>query len=165
MLPLVIEWQQPDFIYYASQQSFIVDQNLVLNNVVNVPSFAPTGNVAFSGQLPYINNLPLIYNNAGTGVPNTQLGSSTSYVPSHPGTVRGIIFHQVGGGGFADFLITGEDPYGNSLTETVNVNPGATTESVNNYSKVFSIEAQSTATAGGTIEVGLGYNGYTCLQY
>lgn len=161
MLPIVIEWQEPDFTYYASQQTFTNDVPVTLNNVVNVPSFSPTGSDAFYGQTPYTNNLPLIFNNAGTGVPDIQLGSYTSYVPTPPNTVRGLLFHQAGGGGFATFELNGADQYGNIQSEVVSVNVNSSTESALTYAKVFSIIPDVSSISGGTIEIGLGYVGAT----
>ncbi len=157
MLPILTEWPVSDTTSICALQDYAPDVYVTLLNVVNTWDSSPTSSTAFS-DVPYGDvNLPLIFNNVGTGVPNITMGSAASaYVLMPPMTQRSLLL-DINLNAAVDFTIVGQDYYGNSISEVIECASDGVYESVLSYSKLISIIGSSDD--DGTISVGYGNNG------
>jgi hypothetical protein len=167
MLPIITQWvnSSGNSLFEAN----IIELGLIKYYFTNYgpliysSSIAPTSNIAFGGQPAYQNNLSLISNVAGVGVPNIVLGTTGPIAPSMPkGQARQLAFANIGLAG-GDTVLTVNGYYENIfITEEVIVGGDLTAASLNYYTSLQSITINTNTTnAGNSLQIGITDAGYT----
>jgi hypothetical protein len=171
MLPIIVNWNTPETDNLCAAQTFVENVPLVFVNPIPIQDPFSTGSTAFSSQpvvvngvASYINNLPKIFNNAGTGVPNINLGSTSLSAIVGVNQARQLEFTFNGTTTETlNVTVIGTNQFNEVLTEDIEITNSSISYSVNYYTIIYSITPDQTSSGENVLSVGTSGEGNTAF--